>query len=83
MGRPDYIFGQFRENTQCATRGWGLLCFRTTACYLISVTQCALTVVLIHSFGVTPWQTGSLTDLHWIPQWSSLDHSVVFKERTF
>jgi len=33
VGRPDYIFGQFRETARCATRGRGLLCFRTTACY--------------------------------------------------
>jgi len=34
MGRHDYIFGQFRETARCrcATRGRGLLCFRTTAC---------------------------------------------------
>jgi len=32
MGRPDYIFGQFR----CAARGRGLLCFRTTACFLLT-----------------------------------------------
>ena len=34
MGRPDYIFGKFRETARCATRGRGLLCFRTTACYI-------------------------------------------------
>jgi len=35
MGRPDYIFGQFRETARCciATRGRCLLCFRTTAYY--------------------------------------------------
>ena len=33
MGRPDSILGQFRETARCATRGRGLLCFLTTACF--------------------------------------------------
>jgi len=37
-GRPDYIFGQFR----CATRGRGLLCFRSTACFSVcNSSQCS------------------------------------------
>jgi len=36
MGRPDYIFGQFWEIARCATRGRGLLCFSTTACFILS-----------------------------------------------
>jgi len=37
MGRPDYIFWSIPRNRampRCATRGRGLLCFRTTACYV-------------------------------------------------
>jgi len=49
MGWPDYIFGQFRETARCATRGRGLLCFRTTAClniFLVSI--CLSDVSLLH-----------------------------------
>jgi len=35
MGWRDSILGQFGETVRCATRGRGLLCFSTTACYYI------------------------------------------------
>jgi len=40
MGRHDSILGQFGETARCTTRGWGLLCFSTTACWLFCCIAC-------------------------------------------